>query len=143
MSSLSPLKKKQIEAFHDKELTVKEISRKTHCTYAEIRNYLKSLGKDPIEAEKKADKEKEPASAATDTSSKANNVPTEPDEKQQSHSVSIEHYNTPLEKSQAALRHTKKELLAIYENLTEGQMHAWDLGELFHEVCGALEEEEE
>ena len=51
--ALSPLKNKQIEAFHDKGLTVKEISRKTHCTYAEIRQFLKSKGKEPIEVVKK------------------------------------------------------------------------------------------
>lgn len=137
MSSLSPLKKKQIEAFHDKELTVKEISRKTHCTYAEIRNYLKSLGKDPIEVEKNADKNKEPATAATVTDS------VKTDDSEISSTVSASNHITGLDKCQAALLRTKKELTMIYERLTEQQQHAWDLGELFHEVCGALEEEEE
>lgn len=139
MSSLSPLKKNQIEAFHDKGLTVKEISRKTHCTYAEIRNYLKSKGKEPIEAEKKADKEKEPATAATVTDS----VVVKTDDSEISSTVSASNHITGLDKCQAALVRTKKELTMIYERLTEQQQHAWDLGELFHEVCGALEEEEE
>lgn len=140
--ALSPLKNKQIEAFHDKGLTVKEIGRKTHCSHAEIRQLLKSKGKEPIE-EKKPVKETEPASAATDTSSKDNNVPHEPEVKQPSHSVSIENYNTPLEKSQAALRKTKESLLMIYDGLSEGQQHAWDLGELFYQVCEALEVKDE
>lgn len=139
--SLSPLKNKQIEAFHDKGLTVKEIGRKTHCSHAEIRQLLKSKGKEPIE-EKKPTKENEPASAATDTSSK-NNVPHEPEVKQPSHSVSIEIYNTLLGKSQAALRRTKESLLMIYEGLSEGQQHAWELGELFYQVCEALEVKDE
>ena len=137
--ALSPLKNKQIEAFHDKGLTVKEIGRKTHCSHAEIRQLLKSKGKEPIE-EKKPEKENEPASAATDTSSKDNNVPHEPEVKQPSHSVSIGHYNTGYEKSQAALRMTKQELVNIYNRLSENQQHAWDLGELFYQVCAALED---
>lgn len=138
--SLSPLKNKQIEAFHDKGLTVKEIGRKTHCSHAEIRQLLKSKGKEPIEEKTK---EKEPATAATDTSSKNNIVPNEPEVKQPSHSVSIENYNTPFDKSQAALRRTKESLLMIYEGLSEGQQHAWELGELFYQVCEALEVKDE
>jgi hypothetical protein len=60
--ALSPLKNKQIEAFHDKGLTVKEIGRKTHCSHAEIRQLLKSKGKVPIEEKPK---EKEPETADT------------------------------------------------------------------------------
>lgn len=139
MSSLSPLKKNQIEAFHDKGLTVKEISRKTHCTYAEIRNYLKSKGKEPIEAEKKADKEKEPATAATVTDS----VVVKTDDSEISSAVSASNHITGLDKCQAALRRTKESLLMIYEGLSEGQQHAWDLGELFYQVCEALEVKDE
>ena len=88
-------------------------------------------------------KENEPAPAATDTSSKNNIVPNEPEVKQPSHSVSIENYNTPFDKSQAALRQTKESLLMIYEGLSEGQQHAWNLGELFYQVCEALEVKDE
>lgn len=134
---LSPLKNKQIEAYHDKGLTVKEIGRKTHCSHAEIRQLLKSKGKEPIE-EKKPVKENEPASAATDTSSQDNNVPHEPDARRQPHPVSTEQYNTTLERCQAALKQTQRELALIYERLGENQQHAWDLGELYHEVSCAV-----
>ena len=131
--SLSPLKNKQIEAFHDKGLTVKEIGRKTHCSHAEIRQLLKSKGKEPIEEKPK---EKEPASAATDTSSM--DVKTGVCD-----TVSAFNHIIDPDRCQAALRKTKKELTLIYERLGDSQQHAWDLGELFYEVCSALGEEEE
>lgn len=134
---LSPLKNKQIEAYHDKGLTVKEIGRKTHVSHADIIKLLKSKGKEPIIEEKKSEKESEPASAATDTSSKDNNVPHEPDARRQPHSVPNQ-YNTAMERCQAALKQTQRELANIYERLGENQQHAWDLGELYHEVSCAV-----
>lgn len=136
--ALSPLKNKQIEAFHDKGLTVKEIGRKTHCSHAEIRQLLKSKGKEPIE-EKKPTKENEPASAATDTSSM--------DVKQieSSGTVSASKYTIAVRKSQAqrALDITKKTLKDIYEYMNEAEQRAFDLGEAFGRICTAIEEEEE
>ena len=111
--ALSPLKNKQIEAFHDKGLTVKEIGRKTHCSHAEIRQLLKSKGKEPIE-EKKAEKEIE--------------------------SVPSESYETASSTSQV-LKKVKDEMSKIYKRLSEQNQHAWDLGVVFAEVCKAMEEE--
>lgn len=131
--ALSPLKNKQIEAFHDKGLTVKEIGRKTHCSHAEIRQLLKSKGKVPIE-EKPKEKEPETADTVSDSVDAKTDV---------SDTVSMSNHIIDADKCQAALVNTKKELSLIYKRLTEGQQHAWDLGELYHEVCTALGEEEE
>lgn len=130
--SLSPLKNKQIEAFHDKGMTVKEIGRKTHCSHAEIRQLLKSKGKEPIED--KVEKEKELATAATVTSS-TNDVKKQ--------DVSKPQYITTDNKSQGVLKKVKDEMSKIYNRLSDQNKHAWDLGVVYADVCHALEEEAE
>lgn len=118
--ALSPLKNKQIEAFHDKGLTVKEISRKTHCTYAEIRQFLKSKGKEPIEVVKK--------DLAT---SENENSDVEQVENSDTVSMSI---------SQAVLQDVKSELSETYDRINDQQQRAWKLGELYIKVKVALGE---
>lgn len=86
-----------------------------------------------------ANKEKEPASAATDTSSM--------DVKQieSSGTVSASKYTIAVRKSQAqrALGITKKTLKDLYEYMNEAEQRAFDLGEAFGRICTAIEEEEE
>lgn len=86
-----------------------------------------------------ANKEKEPASAATDTSSM--NVK----QIENSGTVSASKYTIAVRKSQAqrALDITKETLLSIYENMTEDEQRIFDLGEAFGRICTAIEEEEE
>lgn len=118
--ALSPLKNKQIEAFHDKGLTVKEISRKTHCTYAEIRQFLKSKGKEPIEVAKK--------DLATS-------------ENESSDVEQVENYDTvSMSISQAVLQDVKSELSETYDRINDQQQRAWKLGELYIKVKVALGE---
>lgn len=118
--ALSPLKNKQIEAFHDKGLTVKEISRKTHCTYAEIRQFLKSKGKEPIEVVKK--------DLATS-------------ENESSDVEQVENYDTvSMSISQAVLQDVKSELSETYDRINDQQQRAWKLGELYIKVKVALGE---
>ena len=129
--ALSPLKNKQIEAFHDKGLTVKEIGRKTHCSHAEIRQLLKSKGKVPIEEKPK---EKEPATAATVTDSQKTDVVTE------NSTVSIFKDTTIEPKSQVLLKYIKCDLYGIYEKLSQAERNAWDLGEMYARVTDHLKE---
>ncbi len=86
-----------------------------------------------------ANKEKEPASAATDTSSM--------DIKQieSSGTVSASKYTIAVRKSQAqrALDITKNILKDIYEYMNESEQRAFDLGEAFGRLCTAIEEEED
>ena len=116
--ALSPLKNKQIEAFHDKGLTVKEISRKTHCTYAEIRQFLKSKGKEPIEVVKK------------DLAASEN----------ESQDVELVSDTFPTSISQAVLQDVKSELSLTYDRINDQQQRAWKLGELYIKVKVALGE---
>lgn len=118
--ALSPLKNKQIEAFHDKGLTVKEISRKTHCTYAEIRQFLKSKGKEPIEVVKKDLATSENESSDVEQVENSDTV-----------SMSI---------SQAVLQDVKSELSETYDRINDQQQRAWKLGELYIKVKVALGE---
>ena len=86
-----------------------------------------------------ANKEKEPASAATDTSSM--------DVKQieSSGTVSASKYTIAVRKSQAqrALDITKKTLLSIYDNMTEDEQRIFGLGEVYGRLCTAIEEAED
>lgn len=88
---------------------------------------------------RKIAKEKEPESAATDTSSM--------DVKQieSTGTVSASKYTIALRKSQAqrALDNTKETLLSIYENMTEDEQRIFDLGEAFGRICSAIEEEDD
>ena len=118
--ALSPLKNKQIEAFHDKGLTVKEISRKTHCTYAEIRQFLKSKGKEPIEVVKK-------------DLTTSNNESSDVEQVENSDTVSMSI-------SQAVLQDVKSELSETYDRINDQQQRAWKLGELYVKVKVALGE---
>ena len=132
--SLSPLKNKQIEAFHDKGLTVKEIGRKTHCSHAEIRQLLKSKGKEPIEEKTK---EKEPATAATVTDSQKTDVVTD------NSTVSISKDTTIEAKCQVltkALKLAHKGILAQYEEMSHECQLAFDLGQLFAEIEQRMKE---
>ena len=85
-----------------------------------------------------ADKEKEPATAATVTDSM--DVKTGVCD-----TVSASKYTIALRKSQAqrALDNTKETLLSIYENMTEDEQRIFDLGEAYGRICSAMEEEEE
>ncbi|MBR1384065.1 MAG: transposase family protein [Ruminococcus sp.] len=72
--------------------------------------------------------EKEPASAATDTSSEARNSPN----------ISTSDNTTKKAESQA-LEAAKKKLLEIYETLTPEECRAWEMGEVYAEIvrgCG-------
>lgn len=72
--------------------------------------------------------EKEPASAATDTSSEVRNCPN----------ISTSKDNTKASESQA-LEAAKKKPLAIYETLTPEECRAWEIGEVYAEIvrgCG-------
>lgn len=133
--NLSQTRKTQIVAFHAKGLTVKEISWKTKCTQETIREFLKSLGKEPLEAVKK--KGKEPESAATDPSSDKTDVVVD------KNTVSMSKCTISKAKSQNVLRMVRKELIEIYNRLSDTQQHAWDLGELHAYVCSVIEEVQE
>lgn len=125
----------QITAFHQKGHSVANISKSTGIDQDKIREFLIARDKKPIERERK----KEPASAATDTSSM--------DVKQieSSGTVSASKYTIAVRKSQAqrALDITKKTLKDIYEYMNEAEQRAFDLGEAFGRICTAIEEEEE
>lgn len=84
-------------------------------------------------------KEKEPATAATVTSSQKTDVVTE------NSTVSASKYTIALRKSQAqrALDITKETLLSIYENMTEDEQRIFDLGEAYGRICSAIEEEDD
>ncbi len=134
----------QITALHSKGNSVATISKSTGIDKDKIREFLVARDKKPIERERK----KEPASAATDTSSAVNdkNVPVdETIEKEQPCPVSTSKYTIALRKSQAqrALDSTKETLLSIYENMTEDEQRIFDLGEAYGRICSAIEEEEE
>jgi CRISPR/Cas system CSM-associated protein Csm2 small subunit len=125
----------QITAYHQKGHSVANISKSTGIDQDKIREFLIARDKKPIERERK----KEPASAATDTSSM--------DVKQieSSGTVSASKYTIAVKKSQAqrALDITKKTLKDIYEYMNEAEQRAFDLGEAFGRICTAIEEEEE
>lgn len=125
----------QITALHSKGNSVATISKSTGIDKDKIREFLIARDRKPIERERK----KEPASAATDTSSM--------DVKQieSSGTVSASKYTIALRKSQAqrALDSTKETLLSIYENMTEDEQRIFDLGEAYGRICSAIEEEEE
>lgn len=91
-------------------------------------------------------KEKEPASAATDTSSAVNdNVPNETVEKEQSCAPSMSsHYIIAAEKSQAlkALEEARDGLLAIYESMNRDERRGFDIGEIYGGICAALKKQE-
>lgn len=134
----------QITALHSKGNSVATISKSTGIDKDKIREFLVARDKKPIERERK----KEPASAATDTSSAVNdkNVPVdETIEKEQPCPVSTSKYTIATGKSQArrALDITKETLLSIYENMTEDEQRIFDLGEAYGRICSAIEEEEE
>jgi DNA-binding CsgD family transcriptional regulator len=84
-------------------------------------------------------KEKEPESAATDTSS------MDVKQVENSDTVSASKYTIEVKKSQAqrALDITKNTLKDIYEYMNEAEQRAFDLGEAFGRICSAIEEEEE
>lgn len=124
----------QITAFHQKGHSVANISKSTGIDKDKIRDFLIARDKKPIEREKK-----EPASAATDTSSTDVKQVENPD------TVSASKYTITVKKSQAqrALDITKKTLQDIYEYMNEAEQRAFDLGEAFGRICTAIEEEEE
>lgn len=124
----------QITALHSKGNSVANISKSTGIDKDKIRDFLIARDKKPIEREKK-----EPASAATDTSSTDVKQVENPD------TVSASKYTITVKKSQAqrALDITKKTLQDIYEYMNEAEQRAFDLGEAFGRICTAIEEEEE
>lgn len=81
-------------------------------------------------------KEKEPASAATDTSSVGCIKKTDGD------TVSLSKDTTIEPKSQALLIDIRKRLLTIYETLGEKEQLAWDLGELYAKVKEGIGDED-
>lgn len=125
----------QISALHSKGNSVATISKSTGIDKDKIREFLVARDKKPIERERK----KEPATAATVTSSQKTDVVTE------NSTVSASKYTIALRKSQAqrALDITKETLLSIYENMTEDEQRIFDLGEAYGRICSAIEEEEE
>lgn len=64
-------------------------------------------------------KEREPAPAATETSSKENNFHT--------------YNNTDMMKSQVS--HAIEMLSMTYQCMTDEERHAWDLGEVYARLC--------
>ena len=125
---LSADKKTEVIALLKEGKGITEVSKITEVNIKTV-GYYKS----------KLDKEKEPESAATDTSSM--------DVKQieSSGTVSASKYTIAVRKSQAqrALDITKKTLKDIYEYMNEAEQRAFDLGEAFGRICTAIEEEEE
>ena len=71
-----------------------------------------------------ANKEKEPATAATVTDPKETTIV-------QNSTVSISKDNIIEPKSQELLKRISKEFLEIYNRMDESHQHAWDLGELY------------
>ena len=80
-----------------------------------------------------ADKEKEPATAATVTDS----VDVKTDV---CNTVSISKDNTDAAKSQVLLKYIKCDLYGIYEKLSQAERNAWDLGEMYARVTDHLKE---
>lgn len=124
----------QITALHSKGNSVATISKSTGIDKDKIRDFLIARDKKPIEREKK-----EPASAATDTSS------MDVKQVETSDTVSASKYTISVKKSQAqrALDITKKTLQDIYEYMNEAEQRAFDLGEAFGRICTAIEEEDD
>ena len=81
-----------------------------------------------------ANKEKEPATAATVTDSQKTDVVTE------NSTVSIFKDNTIEPKSQVLLKYIKCDLYGIYEKLSQAERNAWDLGEMYARVTDHLKE---
>lgn len=79
-------------------------------------------------------KEKEPATAATVTSSQKTDVVTE------NSTVSISKDTTIEPKSQVLLKYIKCDLYGIYEKLSQAERNAWDLGEMYARVTDHLKE---
>ncbi|MBQ2346937.1 MAG: hypothetical protein II388_00995 [Clostridia bacterium] len=125
---LSADKKTEVIALLKEGKGITEVSKITEVNIKTV-GYYKS----------KLDKEKEPATAATVTSSM--------DVKQieSSGTVSASKYTIAVRKSQAqrALDITKKTLKDIYEYMNEAEQRAFDLGDEFGRICTAIEEEEE
>lgn len=69
-------------------------------------------------------KENEPAPAGTDTSSKKNYYQLND--------------NTKLKICQEVLKEIKESLLLIYEDMTNEEQRAWELGEIFNQMTNLL-----
>jgi predicted transcriptional regulator len=81
-----------------------------------------------------ANKEKEPATAATVTDSEVK------DEKENVSANSFSNNNTDTAKSQVLLKYIKCDLYGIYEKLSQAERNAWDLGEMYARVTDHLKE---
>lgn len=67
---------------------------------------------------------KEPAPAATDTDSEIKHLSTTND-------------TIDLAVCQDALEYAERDMLSIYNSMTEAEQHAWDLGEVFANLMRA------
>lgn len=102
-----------------------DISRQLGIPKSTVSRVLVDAGK----SAKVKKEEKEPASAATDTSS----------EVKVHENLSTSKNITKTSESQA-LEAAKKKLLAIYETLTPDEVRAWEIGEVYAEIVRGCEE---
>ena len=123
LTRLTQEQKKRIGELFSQGKGCTEISKSTGISIKTIEYYKKKLRK-----------EKEPATAATVTSSQKTDVVTE------NSTVSIFKDNTIEPKSQVLLKYIKRDLYGIYEKLSQAERNAWDLGEMYARVTDHLKE---
>lgn len=123
ITRLTQEQKKRIGELFSQGKGCTEISKSTGINIKTIEYYKKKLRK-----------EKEPASAATDTSSVGCIKKTDGD------TVSLSKDTTIEAKCQVLLKYIKCDLYGIYEKLSQAERNAWDLGEMYARVTDHLKE---
>lgn len=120
-SAVSEEKKQEILRLSKTGLSTYKIADEVDLPQSTVYSFLKKA-------------KKEPATAATVTSSQKTDVVTE------NSTVSISKDNIIEPKSQVLLKYIKCDLYGIYEKLSQAERNAWDLGEMYARVTDHLKE---
>ena len=123
--------KREVRDMYRKGIGVCEIARRTGFAQSTISRWVGTWQIDPTKSVKHKRKKNEPAPAPTGTSPQTNNLHLDDN--------TSEHICQAFIQAQSAAVH----ILEIYEGMSEAEQRAFDLGEVYNEMCGAIEELED